>query len=75
MKNVFIAGANEGIGYHMVRQFLEEGKNVSVLDIEIEQLESLRAQYSGQLLAIKGDVADMGCVDEAVQSALHAFGK
>ncbi len=75
MKSVFITGANEGIGYFMICQFLEEGKNVSVLDINIDQLESLRTQYPSKLLAVKGDVSSIECVDKAVQLALIKFGK
>lgn len=75
MKNVFITGANEGIGYYMVCQFLEEGKNVSVLDINTDRLESLREQHPGRLLAIKGDVSDLKSVNESVQMALNEFGK
>lgn len=75
MKSVFITGANEGIGYYMVCQFLQDGKNVTVLDINTDQLEALAAQYPGKLLAVKGDVSDAGCVNEAVQSAFSKFGE
>lgn len=74
MKNVIITGANEGIGYHMARQFLEDGKNVAVLDINIEQLEPLHAQYPGQLFAAKGDVRDVDFVYDTVLGTINKFG-
>lgn len=74
MKNAIITGANEGIGYHMVRQFLEDGKNITVIDVNIERLEPLVSQYPDQLLAIKGDVRDEGAVCDAARRASERFG-
>jgi len=74
MKNVIITGANEGIGYHMVRQFLEDGKNVAVIDININQLEPLHAQYPGRLITARGDVCDEDFVYDTVLGAINKFG-
>ncbi len=74
MKSVLITGANEGIGYHMARQFLADGKNVAVLDLHIEQLEPLFAEYPGRLFTVKGDVRDARCVNDMVSRALDKFG-
>ncbi len=74
MKNVIITGANEGIGYYMLRQFLEDGKNVAVLDINIEQLEPLHAQYPGQLFTAKGDARDAQFVRDTVLETRNKFG-
>jgi NAD(P)-dependent dehydrogenase (short-subunit alcohol dehydrogenase family) len=74
MKSVMITGANEGIGYHMVRQFLEDGKNITVIDINTEQLEPLITHYPGRLFAEKGDVRNAGFVFDAARRALDRFG-
>ncbi|MGM9947303.1 hypothetical protein [Floccifex sp.] len=39
---ILIAGANQGIGYHFVKQLLEDGNFVSVLDIEVNHLINLK---------------------------------
>ena len=74
MKNILITGANEGIGYHMVCQLLENGKNAAVIDLNTDQLESLKTQYPAQLLYAKGDVRDADFVISTAQHALEMFG-
>ncbi len=74
MKNVIITGANEGIGYHMLRQLLEDGNNAAVLDIHIDQLEPLGAQHPGRLLVAQGDVRDADFVRDTALRARDAFG-
>lgn len=43
MKHILIVGANVGIGYYTVKQLLEDGRRVSVLDINIENIDKLVA--------------------------------
>jgi NAD(P)-dependent dehydrogenase (short-subunit alcohol dehydrogenase family) len=43
--NIIMSGANEGIGYYMLQGFLKQGHKVCVLDIKVNQLEQLAAQY------------------------------
>ncbi len=74
MKTILITGANEGIGYHMVRQMLEDGKNIAVIDLGVDQLEPLKAQYPAQLLSAKGDVRNADFVATAAQEAFTRFG-
>lgn len=71
---MLITGGNNGIGYHMVRQWLEEGRRVAVLDIETNNLDALKARFVDALLLIVCDVTDEGSMDEAVRRALEAFG-
>ena len=53
MKNIVILGANEGIGYWMAKQLLEDGNLVGVLDICTDQLDYLKQQYKEQLFVMK----------------------
>lgn len=39
MSNIIITGANEGIGYYLVRKLLQDGHNVGVLDVDIANIE------------------------------------
>ena len=53
MKNIVILGANEGIGYWMAKQLLEDGNLVGVLDICTDQLDYLKQQYKEQLFVMR----------------------
>lgn len=80
--NIIITGANQGIGYYMAEKLLAEGNNVSVLDIETENLENLKKQYSNFIFykvdlrnydevkgAVDETVAELGTIDIAVHNA------
>lgn len=45
--NIIVTGANQGIGYYMVKKLLAEGNKVSVLDIETDNLANLKKRYDG----------------------------
>ena len=42
MSNILIVGANQGIGYYMVKRLLEKGSTVTVLDIQEEHISELK---------------------------------
>ena len=67
MANIMISGANEGIGYHLAKQLLDEGNKVAVLDIQTENLAGLEAVYGNNLLYFK---ADMRC-DQKIRDAVE----
>lgn len=71
MSHIIITGANQGIGYYMVEQFLAEGHHVAVLDIEIEQLQSLRTKYPEMLFPYLCDMR----VSEQVTDVVNAIAK
>lgn len=47
MANIVITGANQGIGYFFVKKALSDGHTVTVLDIETDNLEKLKADHAG----------------------------
>ena len=49
MANIIITGANEGIGYFMAQTLLCDGNQVSVLDIETENLADLKRKYESSM--------------------------
>jgi len=80
--NIIITGANQGIGYYMVKKLLADGNKVSVLDIETENLANLKKQYSCLIfhkvdlrnydeikVAVDETVAEFGVIDIAVHNA------
>jgi len=74
MKRIIITGANQGIGYNMLKQLLADGCQVSVLDLEIDQLEELQKNYKDSLLPIRCDVKDATAITEAVKMSVDKFG-
>ena len=42
MANMAIVGANQGIGYYLVKRLLELNNSVAVLDIDISAIEELQ---------------------------------
>lgn len=73
MERVIITGGNEGIGYYMVKEFLEEGKLVGVLDIQLNQLEGLKEAYKDRLLLCKCNVANKQEMDESIAYLINQF--
>lgn len=74
MANILIVGADQGIGYYMVMQFLENGDYVSVLDIQTDHISELQKQYQSSLFVFKADATDKVSISEGVQKAVAEFG-
>lgn len=75
MAAIILTGANQGIGFYMVQQLLEDGHQVAVLDLATDQLAPLTAQYGKRLLPLVCDVTEGAAVSEAVSSAAQKFGR
>ena len=71
--NIIITGANQGIGYYMVKKLLADGNKVSVLDIETENLANLKKQY-GCLIFYKVDLRNYDEIRSAVDKTVAEFG-
>lgn len=74
MENIIVTGANEGIGFYLVKQLLLDGNNVTVLDININQLVELQKDFKNTLLPIICNVKDMDAMKEAVKISFDTFG-
>ncbi|MGL5675988.1 MAG: SDR family NAD(P)-dependent oxidoreductase [Cellulosilyticaceae bacterium] len=70
MKNIIVSGANQGIGYYLVGELLNTGYNVTVLDIEIDNLKS----FSGNILPLICDISDAACVRKCVEKSIETYG-
>ena len=66
MKNIIVLGANEGIGYWLAKQLLEDGNNVGILDICLDNLNDLKQQYKEQLFVMKCNAKVEEEIDVAV---------
>jgi NAD(P)-dependent dehydrogenase (short-subunit alcohol dehydrogenase family) len=75
MNNIMLlTGGNSGIGYFMVRQWLEDGNRAAVLDVSIDNLEALKEKFPDSLLPIVCDVTDAGSVQAAADKTIGVFG-
>ena len=72
---VLIVGANRGIGYHMVKHLLGLGDIVSVLDVDTDNLETLRADYPDKLMAVTADAANEADIRNGVAETIKRFGR
>lgn len=72
--NILITGANEGIGYYMAAELLEQGNNVTILDLETWELLKLAEKYPGKVLPVKCDVRDTEGIQEAIKKSVSAYG-
>ena len=74
MATIILTGANQGIGYYMAQQLLEDGHQVAVLDLLTDGLAGLHALYVKRLMPFVCDVTDAAAVTKAVQGAAQEFG-
>lgn len=73
MKNIIVTGGGQGIGFYLVKQLLEDGYNVTVMDLEISGLDVLAENHSG-LLPIVCDVRVQKSLCSAVEQSARKFG-
>jgi NAD(P)-dependent dehydrogenase (short-subunit alcohol dehydrogenase family) len=74
VKKIIITGANEGIGYNIVRQLLLEKNCVAVFDIQTNNLKELEKEYPEQFIAVECDVKDKKEINDAVNKCIIKFG-
>ena len=72
---ILIVGANQGIGYYMVKRLLELGNFISVLDIEMDNLKELRENYPDKFISIIADAAKDEDIKNGVFETIKQFGK
>jgi len=73
MKNIMITGAGSGIGYYLVRQLLTDGYNVTVLDVDTDNLGDLCSRYDS-LLTMACDVRDFARMKACAEQSAGRFG-
>ena len=74
MADILIVGANQGIGFYMVKQLLEQRDRVAVLDINTDHIEKIREQYGERLLVFKADATDETSLSAGIDYAADTFG-
>ena len=77
-KVAMVTGASVGIGWATALRFAQQGAKLSLLDVNMEQLEKVKeklAEYTKDVLIFNCDVSDDAAVRQAVDATLQAFGQ
>lgn len=74
MKTLFLTGGNDGIGYYMIKQWLESGNYAAVVDLNCDNLKKLKEDYPKNLLYFQYDACDKELVNSAVNKTIEEFG-
>ena len=77
-KVVLITGASAGIGWATALRFAQQGAKLSLLDINMDQLEKVKAKlepYTRDVLIFHCDVSSEDAVKQAVAETLKTYGQ
>jgi NAD(P)-dependent dehydrogenase (short-subunit alcohol dehydrogenase family) len=70
-----VTGGASGLGRAIVARFVAEGARVAVLDLSMEKLDQLSAEFGAQVLAVQGDVRSLADNESAVARCEEHFGR
>jgi len=73
-KVAVVTGGASGIGFATAERLLDAGMKVVIADIEEAALNTAAGQLTGQVLAVRTDVADPASVDRLAEKTIEAFG-
>ena len=69
-----VTGGGSGIGRAVVARFVAEGARVGVLDRVAARADELRTEFGDAVVAVTGDVTELGDNQRAVGETVGAFG-
>jgi NAD(P)-dependent dehydrogenase (short-subunit alcohol dehydrogenase family) len=73
-KVALVTGGNSGIGLATAKRFVAEGAKVVITGRNQETLDRAVAELGPAAAAVAGDVTDIAALEEAVATAVRAFG-
>ncbi len=75
-KHAVVTGGAQGIGFGIVRRFVEAGADVVISDLDGDLAEKKAASLAGpgEAVGMAADVADIAAGDQMVARAVEAFG-
>ncbi|ANU24037.1 SDR family NAD(P)-dependent oxidoreductase [Planococcus donghaensis] len=74
-KVAIVTGASGGMGKEVVERFLKQGSKVAAIDLHVDGLQELEAQYPEQLLVLQGNLTEEQSVAAAIQKTADKFGR
>ena len=73
-----VTGASAGIGAAVAEEFVARGHAVGIVGRDVARLDEVRRRLEasgGRVLAVSGDLADLGFAESAVRQVAAAFGR
>ena len=74
MAHILVVGANQGIGYYIVKRLLSSGHTVSVLDVNTNHIGALQKEYPTRLFSIIADAQNLVSIQDGVSQSIKMFG-
>jgi 3-oxoacyl-[acyl-carrier protein] reductase len=74
-KSALVTGGASGFGAEIVRQFVAEGAQVVILDLDGRGAERIARQCGAPATAVQGDVTKRADIERAVRAATKASGR
>ncbi|SDS77276.1 SDR family NAD(P)-dependent oxidoreductase [Corynebacterium timonense] len=75
MRVLVVTGAASGIGLETARQWVREGGQAVLLDVDSDKLEQAREELGGNATILRVDVGDAASVDGAFARIAEEFGR
>lgn len=72
---VVLTGANDGIGYQMLRALAEDEYRIAALDVDGDNVRGVRDDSAGQVRYYDCDVTDTDAVDATVTEIIDRWGR
>lgn len=73
-KVAIITGAASGIGKEIAKVFAQEGANVAIADLNLDEAQQAAKEIQNEAIAVAMNVADETQVDEGVETVVKHFG-
>jgi len=70
---ILLTGGNNGIGFQMVLQFLQDGHKVAVFDLSLDNLTAYKEKYSEDLMLFECDMTNQQVVTHCVNEVNSVF--
>src|SRR5262245_53347477 len=70
-----VTGGGSGIGRAVVARFIAEGARVGILERVPARAEELRTEFGDSVVAVTGDVTQLGDNKRAVTETVGAYGR
>jgi NAD(P)-dependent dehydrogenase (short-subunit alcohol dehydrogenase family) len=72
---VLVAGGGSGLGLGVARACLGHGAQVAVLDVSVDKIADVQAEFGASVLGVAADVTDIASLAAARSALLDRFGR
>ncbi|MEQ9396557.1 3-(cis-5,6-dihydroxycyclohexa-1,3-dien-1-yl)propanoate dehydrogenase [Haliea sp.] len=73
-RRILVTGGSSGLGFALVKRFLEEGAKVGLMANSSNKLKALDKEIIDECVVVEGDVTDLSANNRAVDACVEKFG-